>query len=128
MTMESAYHSFLKTAFFLLNPMKKMIIKTECAIHIRINQQALTILKHDGYERAFHFYERSLEPINQGAVWADQDFKSSNHFYHPYKKKEVYMVEAMHCHWPSITMQIPFSIGSSQNRNNPCFIWVPHFI
>jgi len=91
---ENAYHRFLKTAFWILNPFKKIIIKTECEVHTHINRHALTILKNDRYLAAYDFFSMGIEEIDKGAVWADQDFKSSNHFYHPYKKKEVYTAEA----------------------------------
>ncbi len=64
-----------------------MIVHTECQVHIHINRHALDILRNDGFQEAYRFYSRHMESINRGAVWADQDFKSSNHFYNPYKKK-----------------------------------------
>lgn len=36
------------------------------------------------------FFKSYIQDINEGAVWADQDFKSSNHFYNPYKKRGLY--------------------------------------
>jgi len=84
---ENAYSSFLKTFFRALNPLKKKIIKTECQVHKQINQHALIILKNDRYDRQYAFYMKYLEALNEGTVWADQDFKSSNHFYNPYQKK-----------------------------------------
>ena len=66
-----------------------MIVQTECQVHIHINQHALDILRNDRFQEAYRFYSRHMDSINRGAVWADQDFKSSNHFYNPYKKKAV---------------------------------------
>jgi len=91
---ESLYDRFLKAVFWLLNPIKKMIIRTECQVHTHINLHALTILKNDRYLEPFEFYADNLEEINKGAVWADQDFKSSNHFFNPYKKKAACTEEA----------------------------------
>ena len=91
---EAAYRSFLKYFFCILNPVKKIIIRAECQVHVHINRHALIILKNDGYQDAFDFYLDQIEEIDRGAVWADQDFKSSNHFYNPYKKKEDCTVEA----------------------------------
>ncbi len=31
-----------------------------------------------------------INDINAGVVWADQDLKSSNHFYNPYTNKGLY--------------------------------------
>lgn len=84
---ETAYQKFLVSAFWILNPFKKIIIKTECQVHVHINQHALTILKNDRHMAEYRFFSNALNEINKGAIWADQDFKSSNHFYHPYKKK-----------------------------------------
>lgn len=95
MKLESAIHTFLKSIFWFLNPFKKLVIKTECQVHTHINLHALTILKNDDFLEQYYFFRDSLDEINKGAVWADQDFKSSNHFYNPYKKKVVYTGEAM---------------------------------
>lgn len=86
---EISYHKFLKSAFWILNPFKKIIIKTECQVHTHINKHALTILKNDKYLAEYNFFSNAIDEIDKGAVWADQDFRSSNHFYHPYKKKVV---------------------------------------
>lgn len=45
----------------------------------------MKILKNDQYLDAFNFFSSYIFNINKGAVWADQDFKSSNHFYRPHK-------------------------------------------
>ena len=95
MKIETIYHNALKSTFFILNPIKKIIVKTECQVHKYINLHALTILQNDQYFEQHDFFRKHIEDINKGAVWADQDFKSSNHFYNPYKKKVVCMAEAM---------------------------------
>nr|WP_330387917.1 zinc dependent phospholipase C family protein [Natronincola peptidivorans] len=87
---ETTYDYFLKTVFGIANPIKKSIIKTQCKVHKFINLQALNILKNDGYAEEYNFFSSYILDINKGAVWADQDFKSSNHFYNPYKKKGLY--------------------------------------
>ena len=50
---------------------------------------ALTILKNDLFYDQYVFFRDHLSDLNRGTVWADQDFKSSNHFYNPYKKKRL---------------------------------------
>lgn len=80
--------------FRILNPAKKIIVRTECQVHKHINLHALIILKNDRYNEQYDFFEDFLDELNAGTVWADQDFKSSNHFYNPYKKKPVCMAEA----------------------------------
>ena len=87
---ETTYGHILSTVLDIANPVKKRIIKTECEVHRIINIQALKILKNDGYAEEYVFFSSYISDIGQGAVWADQDFKSSNHFYNPYKKKGLY--------------------------------------
>ncbi len=95
MKLEMVYFNFLRSAFLVINPLKKMIIKTECQVHKYINLHALTILKNDQFAEQHDFFRHYLEEMNEGTVWADQDFKSSNHFYNPYKKKKGCTAEAM---------------------------------
>ncbi len=60
---ETSYNRALKRVFRILNPLKKTIISTQCEVH---------------------------KYMNEGTVWVDQDFNSSNHFYNPYKKRGLY--------------------------------------
>lgn len=87
---EATYDSILRTVFKVANPVKKSIIKTHCIVHKFINTHAVNILKNDKYLAQYNFFKAYLDDINEGAVWADQDFKSSNHFYDPYKKKGMF--------------------------------------
>ncbi|MFA5527628.1 MAG: zinc dependent phospholipase C family protein [Peptostreptococcales bacterium] len=73
-----------------INPFKKIVIKTECKIHKFINIQALGILENDGYGEARNLLCSYIIEINKGAVWADQDLKSSGHFFNPYKDQGLY--------------------------------------
>jgi len=85
--LETTYDYVLNTVFNIANPIKKVIIKTECEVHKFINIQSLFILKNDNYVSEYNFFHSYIVDINKGAEWADQDFKSSNHFYNPYNKK-----------------------------------------
>lgn len=85
---ETTYSYVLKTVFGIANPIKKTIIKTECQVHKHININALKILKNDQYQDEHNFFNSFILDINEGAEWADQDFKSSNHFYHPENRKK----------------------------------------
>lgn len=87
---ETTYNKILKTIFNLANPIKKSIIKTHCIVHMHINIYAVKILKNDKYLDQYNFFGSYILDINEGAVWADQDFKSSNHFYNPDKEKGMY--------------------------------------
>lgn len=73
-----------------VNPIKKRIVRTECSVHKLLNIQAVIILKNDGYTDASRFFDEHMEYLNSGAVWADQDLKSHNHFYNPYWNKGLY--------------------------------------
>jgi len=87
---ETTYDYFLKTVFGIVNPVKKSIIRTQCKVHKFINIKALKILQSDKYLDEYNFFNSYIYDINEGAVWADQDFRSSNHFYNPNKKKGLY--------------------------------------
>ena len=89
-TLETIYNKFLTIIFRAINPIKKSIIKTQCEVHKSINIDALNILKNDKYLKEYNFFNNYIEDINKGAVWADQNLKSSNHFYNPHKKRGLF--------------------------------------
>ncbi|MFZ2258497.1 MAG: zinc dependent phospholipase C family protein [Clostridiaceae bacterium] len=72
------------------NPFKKMAFKTSCLMHRFINIKAVHILENEYYYEAADFYRDHIKPLNEGATWIDQDFKSINHFYHHELKKGLY--------------------------------------
>lgn len=87
---ERTYGHVLGIMLLFLNPFKKAVITTECQVHQFINIQALQILKNDRYNREYEFLSPFITVINEGTRWADQDFKSSGHFYNPNLKKGLY--------------------------------------
>lgn len=87
---ETTYDYFLKIIFGIANPIKKTLKKTKCEVHKFININSLKILKNDGYFKEYNFFGNFIYNINEGAVWADQDFKSTNHFYNPNKGKGLF--------------------------------------
>ena len=87
---ENAYATALKSTFKVVNPIKKSIIKTTCEVHIFIQESAMDILKNSHHESEYKFFKEYLPQINQGLVWADQDFKSYHHFYNPKEGKGKY--------------------------------------
>lgn len=87
---EKTYGRAMRGVMFAVNPIKKKIMKTHCTIHKFINIQAIEILKNEGYGEAHEFFKLYIKPINEGVTWADQDFKSSNHFYHFSEGKGLY--------------------------------------
>jgi phospholipase C len=87
MVLEKIYGKMFYYFLYSINPIKKQIISTPCSIHKFINLQSLEIIKNDKYLDAFNFFSDNLIALNEGVVWADQDFKSSGHFYNPYKKR-----------------------------------------
>jgi phospholipase C len=88
--LEKSYSLVFKNVLKVMNPIKKKIIKTECIVHKFINNQGVAILKNDGHIDAHTMMSEYINEINSGVVWADQDFKSSNHFYNPYNDKGLY--------------------------------------
>lgn len=87
---EKTYGSALRGIFHAVNPLKKKFLKTYCTVHKFVTIQSLEILKNDGYEEEYNFFKEYIYYINQGVTWADQDFKSSNHFFHFSKGKGLY--------------------------------------
>jgi len=90
---ENAYGFVLNKTFKVANPIKKVIINTDCITHINIQKQSFNILKMYDYMQEYTFFKRYIDEINRGLVWADQDFKSYNHFYNPITKKGMYGYE-----------------------------------
>jgi phospholipase C len=89
-SIEKTYGKALRGMMSAVNPIKKKILKTHCTIHKFINIQAVEILKNEGYTKEHEFFKEYIKPLNEGVTWADQDFKSSNHFYHFSKGKGLY--------------------------------------
>jgi len=87
---ERAYGKTFKTILWAVNPLKKIFKKTLCEVHVFINEQAVEILRNDGFQEAYEFYTLNKGCLHDGAVWADQDFKSREHFYNPYTHKGLY--------------------------------------
>lgn len=88
--LEFTYGRALHGVMFAVNPLKKLVLKTHCIVHKFINIQAIQILNNDGYVEVSNFYKNHVKALNEGVTWADQDFKSSNHFYHVEKGKGLY--------------------------------------
>lgn len=89
-SIEKSYSFVFRNVLKAVNPLKKKVMKTECEVHQFINNQALHILRNDGLEEEYAMFSSYQDLINKGSIWADQDFKSSNHFYNPYNGKGLY--------------------------------------
>lgn len=87
---ETTYGMAVRGVMHAVNPIKKKILKTNCTIHKFINMQAIEILRNEGYLKEHEFFKKHIKPLNEGVTWADQDFKSSNHFYHFSSGKGLY--------------------------------------
>ena len=85
--LENVYATALSNTFKIVAPIKRNIIKTDCEVHIFIQENALNILKVNGYQLEYEFFEMYMPQINKGLVWADQDFKCYHHFYNPKLQK-----------------------------------------
>lgn len=51
--------------------------------HNLCNQQAIKIMKNDGYRKEANFLFANIDHLNSGAKWADDDCKSFTHYYNP---------------------------------------------
>ncbi|MEA4847242.1 MAG: zinc dependent phospholipase C family protein [Clostridiaceae bacterium] len=87
---ENAYGKTFGTVLWAVNPLKKIFKKTLCQVHVFINGQAIEILKNDGFHEAYEFFALNKGCLNDGVVWADQDFRSREHFYNPYTQRGLY--------------------------------------
>lgn len=87
---ENTYGKTVRGIFLVINPVKKKIIKTTCVIHKYINSLAIEILKNKKLEKQYRFFSDNIDEINKGTVWADQDFKSTNHFFDFEKGRGLY--------------------------------------
>lgn len=87
---EAGYGKAVTGVLYMVNPVKKMMMKTNCTVHKFITMQAVAILKNDGYKEESDFFRTYISSINKGVQWADQDFKSTNHFYHHEKGVGLY--------------------------------------
>lgn len=90
MNIETFYGNITKLLFELLNPIKKIFIHTECQVHLFNNIQTLRLLKKYNFLKEYDFMKKYLKYIQQGSVWADQNFKSTSHFYNPKNKKGLF--------------------------------------
>lgn len=88
--LEKFYSFMFKNLLRTVNPIKKRIMKTECKVHKFIDNQAVKILENDGHRDACTLMSTYIDDINAGVVWADQDLKSSDHFYNPHMNKGLY--------------------------------------
>jgi len=88
--LEKLYSYVFKKILIIINPVKKRIMKAECIVHKFINTQSLIVLKNDGHMEAYELMNSYISDINAGVVWADQDLKSSNHFYNPHRNEGLY--------------------------------------
>ncbi|AJA47625.1 putative phospholipase C [Clostridium pasteurianum DSM 525 = ATCC 6013] len=87
---ERNYGKAVRGVMATVNPIKKLLIKTYCTVHKYINIKAIEIIKHEGKEEIYRFFLKYINELNQGVMWADQDFKSTNHFYHFSEGKGLY--------------------------------------
>ncbi|WFA09348.1 zinc dependent phospholipase C family protein [Tissierella sp. Yu-01] len=88
--LETSYNYVLNRIFNLANPIKKSVKKTECKVHIFLNAHAIDILLEGKHLKEYNLFKSYIWSINEGVVWADQDFKSSSHFYNPDKRRGLY--------------------------------------
>lgn len=87
---ETIHNRVLSGVFTLANPIKKSVKRTECKVHICINYYALDAIINEKLLSQYNLFNAYIDNINEGAVWADQDFRSSNHFYNPFKKRGLF--------------------------------------
>lgn len=87
---ELTYGRAIKKIMFIINPIKKLLLKTHCVTHKFINRNVVNILNNESLYDVSIFMKKYMDCINDGAVWADVDYKSSNHFYNVETLKGLY--------------------------------------
>lgn len=79
--LELTYGRALRKIMIISNPIKKLLLKTHCVTHKFINVNTIKILNNESLYDISIFMKKYIDLINEGVVWADQDYKSTNHFY-----------------------------------------------
>ena len=87
---EKIYGIVITFLFLLVNPYKNLFVHTECEVHLFNNLHALKLLRQYGYTNAYKLMKTYWRPIQKGSVWADQNFKSTGHFYNPKQNKGMF--------------------------------------
>lgn len=87
---ENYYGRSFRRLLKIINPIKKAIISTDCEVHKFNNYHAVKLLEKYDYCTEYHFFTKYLKHINEGSVWADQDFKSIAHFYNPHMERGMF--------------------------------------
>ena len=87
---ELTYGKAVKKIMVIINPIKKLLMKTHCVTHKFINGNVIKILNNESLYDVSIFMKKYIDHINDGVVWADLDCKSSNHFYNIETIKGLY--------------------------------------
>ena len=73
--LESAYAKALTGAFKAISPIKRTIKKTECEVHLNIQQNALEILNHNDYNDEYNhddmytdMMQQQMQPMMSGMI------------------------------------------------------------
>lgn len=137
-TIEKTYGKAVTNVMKAVNPFKKKILNTHCNVHKYVNVEALNILNNEGYDKQYNFYVNYIDELNEGAHWIDQDFKSTNHFYHITKERGLYgfsnaLTECIKYHNKSIEEYDKNNINESMFFLGACChliqdVTVPHHV
>lgn len=58
--------------------------------HRFMNRQAILILAADGYKKESGWLKQNLSAFNNGAVWADADWKNAHHYLNPVTRRGLW--------------------------------------
>lgn len=84
-----SYSKMLDGTLKVKGPIKRLISKPTCEVHVYIQNNSIETLKLYGYTEQHNLFNSHIKHINKGVVWADQDFKSYYHFYNPNCKRQA---------------------------------------
>jgi phospholipase C len=77
----------LKTVSFMENPTLQPIDASYCITHQYCNDQALVILKNNGFMQEAMLLGAYYKQLQNGVIWADLNWKNIHHFLHPHTRR-----------------------------------------
>jgi len=79
----STYGTTARLFLATTSPLQKLVDQPIEVVHSSCNHAAIQILKNDGWTKEGNLLAKYLEHINDGASWADKDWKNISHYYNP---------------------------------------------
>lgn len=85
------------------------LVNREGPTHNYCNEQAVVILKADGFSQAAQITQAYLKELNEGVAWADRAWKNSSHFFNPSTGKGFWR-------WPNALLECHLHFHRAQKE------------